>query len=155
MDTASTIIGLGLLLAFIGPIGLLIIKEQKKQHKNLDKLIQLSRQYQIQPGETEYSNSLMLGLDRPAKKLLVVEPQNNHQHRVIDLSQIKFSKIKLQDFPHKKGKINQVSLELFSDSGTAKTGEILFYDEDDNENTDPANRLLIARKWERLVNSAI
>ena len=155
MDTASTIIGLGLLLAFIGPIGLLIIKEQKKQHKNLDNLMQLSRQYQIQPGETEFSNSLMLGLDRTAKKLLVIEPQNNHQHRVIDLNQVKFSKVRLQDFPHKKGKINQVSLELFSDSGTAKTGEILFYDEDDNENTDPENRLLIAQKWERLVNSAI
>ena len=155
MDTSSTIIGLGMLLLFVGPIMFLLIKQNKKEKAKLIKFTALSEENNINPEMLEITNDLILGLDSKAKKLLVVEPQNNHQHRIVDLAEIKKSKVSTIDIPNRAGKINHVSLELFGKNERNKVAEIIFYDEDDNENLDADARLVIANKWDRIIKNAI
>lgn len=154
MDTSSTLIGLGMLMLFVGPIMFLIIKQNRKEKVKLNKFKVISKENNLEPENVEFAHSLLLGLDSKAKKLLVVEPQNN-QHRVIDLTGIKKSRVSTVDIPNRAGKINHVSLELFGRNEQRKVDEIIFYDEDDNQNLDAESRLLIANKWDRIIKNAI
>ena len=144
-----------MLLLFVGPIMFLLIKQNKKEKAKLSKFKALSQENNLNPETVELTNDLILGLDSKAKKLLVIEPQNNNQHRVVDLTKIKKSKVSTVDIPNRAGKINHVSLELFGKNERDRVAEIIFYDEDDNENLDADARLVIANKWDTIIKRAI
>lgn len=152
MNTASTLIGLSLLLLFVGPVLLLIFQQHKKQNELVKKFQFIVHGNQLEPEIIEISGSLSLGLDLKNRKLPIVEPQNNGQFLVIDLSKLKEIHIRTVENKHNRGRINHVSLELLGEN--SKIGEIIFYDEDDNENIDADARLVMAKKWNDLIKKA-
>lgn len=125
MDTASTLIGLGLLAVFVLPILFLIWQQNTKEKSRLRNLKELSIKNNLTTDTVEISATLLLGLDSKAKKLLVIEPTNNMQHQVLDLSFIKNTKVSSQPFPDKPELIKRISLDL-SETGTIKNLPKLF-----------------------------
>lgn len=157
MDQNSAIIGTVMALLFIGPILYMILKQQNKNKKRLKDLENICSNNQMKPNEIELSNSLMLGLDSSSKKLIIVEPKNNMQYDIIDLSKINSSHIAKKG-PSVNGDknpstITHLSLELSKSNGKEKVTEIVFYDEDDDSSDNYDTQLFIANKWDRLIKS--
>jgi len=150
MDNSSTLIGLGLLLLFVGPIFYLIYSQNKKERKKFKLFKQIAAENNLQLDFTEFSKILILGLDSTSRKLLYVEPINNHQSLIIDLKTIKTCEINTIDFPHRPGKINFISLHLKPKDNKSLI-EITFYDEDDNISMDADIEMQLAQKWSNLI----
>jgi hypothetical protein len=155
MDISSTLIGLGLLAVFVLPILYLIWQQNHKQKKGLKSLKDISTKNKLHTETVEISSTLMLGLDSKANKLLVVEPINNMQHRVLDLNKIGTSSVNTMPFPDNRKLIKRVSLDLFSIQDKNSPMEIIFYDDDDNENHNAAERLAVAKKWNQLISERL
>jgi hypothetical protein len=155
MDTASTLIGLGLLAVFVLPILYLIWQQNNNEKNSLKNLKKISTQNNLITDTVEVSGILLLGLDSKANKLLVIEPTNNMQHRVLNLSKIKASKVSSQPFPDNQKIIKRVSLDLSDNSKQQKLTEIIFYDENDNENNNASERLIVANKWNRIITEKL
>jgi len=151
MDTASTLMGLGLLAIFVMPVFYLIWQQNNKERNRLKSLKTLSAKNNINTDTFEISATLLLGLDSKSKKLLVVEPANNMQHMVLDLSDIKHSKVTTSASTVDKNGLKRISLDLSGKSQNRNHTEIIFFDEDDNENNNASERLLIANKWNKII----
>ena len=155
MDTVSTLIGLGLLAVFMLPILYLIWQQNNKEKNRLKNLKKISAENNLTTDTVEISANLLLGLDSKANKLLIIEPANNMQHRVLDLNKIKNSKVNSHPFPENQKLIKSVSLDLSEDNNNQKPTEIIFYDEDDNENNNASERLIAAQKWQRIISAKL
>lgn len=155
MDTVSTLIGLGLLAVFMLPIFYLIWQQNNKEKNRLKNLKKISAENNLTTDTVEISANLLLGLDSKANKLLIIEPTNNMQHRVLDLNKIKNSKVNSHPFPENQKLIKSVSLDLIEDNKNQKPTEIIFYDEDDNENNNASERLIAAQKWQRIISAKL
>ncbi|WP_037318495.1 hypothetical protein [Salegentibacter sp. Hel_I_6] len=155
MDTASTLIGLGLLALFVLPILFLIWQQNSKEKIRLKSLKAISSNNNLLTDMVEVSATLFLGLDSKSKKLLVVEPTNNMQHQVLDLSEIKNTKVNTLKLNENSNSIKRISLDLSGKSEHKKLTEIIFYDEDDNENNDASERLIVANKWKQIITEKI
>ncbi|SHF69301.1 hypothetical protein SAMN05444483_10271 [Salegentibacter echinorum] len=149
MDTPSTIIGLVPLAIFVLPILYLIVQQNNKQKQGLKNLKNIGNKNNLRLEKTEVSSNLLLGLDSEAHKLLVVEPVNNMQHRVVDLRKVSRSTVNAVAFPNNQKLIKRVSLDLLNSTGKM---DIVFYDDDDdNDNHNAAERLAVAKKWNQLI----
>tara|TARA_B100002049_G_scaffold22060_1_gene14819 strand:- start:1941 stop:2414 length:474 start_codon:yes stop_codon:yes gene_type:complete len=155
MDTVSTLIGLGLLAVFMLPIFYLIWQQNNKERNRLKNLKKIRAENNLTTDTVEISANLLLGLDSKANKLLIIEPANNMQHRVLDLTRIKNSKVNSHPFQENHKLIKSVSLDLTEDSKIQKPTEIIFYDEDDNENNNASERLVAAQKWQRIISAKL
>ena len=152
MDTASSLIGLGLLLVFIGPI-LILILQQKKQEKNtLKKIETISKDNNLNPEVTELLDNLLLGLDSKARKLLIVNPGKNPEYNILNLKEVKESRLSTQNHKIPEGRFNYISLNLFG-TKNRKIDEIVFYDEKDKNSSDAETSLVLAKKWEKLIKA--
>ncbi|MGY5851212.1 hypothetical protein [Salegentibacter sp. F14] len=74
MDTASSLIGLGLLLLFIGPIFILILQQHKKEKNTLKLIRAIITDSNLNPEIIELSETPILALDSNAQKLLIFNP---------------------------------------------------------------------------------
>lgn len=155
MDTASMLIGLGLLAVFVLPILFLIWKQNTKEKNRLKSLKDLSIQHNLTTDTVENSATLLLGLDSNARKLLVIEPTNNMQHQVLNLNYIKNSKVSSHPFPDNPKLIKRISLDLSENKNDKKITEIIFYDEDDKSSNSASERLVIAQKWHRIISEKL
>ncbi|MDN3595847.1 hypothetical protein [Zunongwangia endophytica] len=160
MDTSSTIIGVGLLVLFIGPILFVLYRQGAKDMRNRKALKALAKEHNLNLDYTEISNSLVLGLDKNKHQLLVLEPINAMQHQIIDLSQVTKSSIikrsvSFLENDTRKNKVIQISVELKAKSDLKQITEILFYDEDGVENDDMETRLFTASRWNDLIQASL
>ena len=157
MDTVSTLIGLGLLALFILPVLYLIWQQNNKEKNRLKNLKNISAQNNLNTDVFEISGNLLLGLDNKANKLLIVEPANNMQHKILDLTKIKSSKVSSYTFPENNKLIKSVSLDLSENKKDLNLTKIIFYDEDDNENerNNASESLVIANKWQHIISKKL
>ena len=155
MDTVSTLIGLGLLALFMLPIFYLIWQQNNKEKNRLKNLKKISAENNLTTDTVEISANLLLGLDSKANKLIIIEPANNMQHRVLDLNKIKNSKVNSHPFPENQKLIKSISLDLSEENKNQKPTEIIFYDEDDNENNNASERLIAAQKWQHIISAKL
>lgn len=155
MDTVSTLIGLGLLGVFMLPILYLIWQQNNKEKNRLKKLKKISAENDLTTETVEISANLLLGLDSKANKLLIVEAANNMQHRVLDLTKIKNIKVTSHPFPQNQKLIKSISLNLWENNMDQKCTEIVFYDEDNNENSNASERLTAAHKWQTIISKKL
>lgn len=160
MEKESVIIGVGLFFLFMSPILYIIFKQSAKDRNRLKQLKKICSEHNMEPTHFEVSNTLLLGLDEKAKKMVVLEPQNEMNYEVIDLAELERSQVSKKTFaePHsKKGRdrVIHVSLELVRNHGSSKVKDIVFYDEDDNDSLDPEARLFVAQKWDRMIRASL
>lgn len=151
MDISSTLIGMGMLFLFVGPI-IFLIYSQKQNYTRLNKLLnQKSEEYSIKPDTTELTPTILLGLDATLKKLLYVYPEHK-QAMIVSLSDIKDCGIKKVNFKDLPGSINFVSLILNFKKREEPAVEIVFYNENDDSTPDSGAQLQLANKWEKIIS---
>ncbi|CAM4201885.1 hypothetical protein [Gillisia limnaea] len=158
MDTSSVIIGLLLMLVFVGPILYMILNQSNKNKNRLKNLKNLGSQNNMNLDQMELTNSLLLGLDSKSKKLIIVEPKNNMQYDIIDLCEINQSLVSKKALPQVNGQkentaITHISLDLFQKHPKETRTEIIFYDEYDDTSYNAETQLFLANKWDKLIKS--
>lgn len=160
MDSSSIAIGVILLLLFAGPIGYVILQQNYKTKKNINLLRTIGSQHQMVLNEIELTNSLMLGLDSGKKKLIIVEPGNSSQFKIIDLNTVNLSKVSKNGLAPQNGGIantgvTHITLDLIMKNSSEKVAEIVFYDEEDSSSYNAETQLFLANKWDQLIRSGL
>jgi hypothetical protein len=153
MDTASTLMGLGLLFLFIAPVGFLVYNQSKKEKKRAKKLSFLAGEKGYNLDETENVHGLSLALDKTAKKFLLLKSGEEAKLQVIDLDDI--SKIDIHK-NNEDGKstssldeMREISLLVKSKNNSEK--KLVFYAEEEDPVTQKAERLDRAIKWQKTL----
>ena len=153
MDTASALMGLGLLILFIAPVGYLVYAQsfqQKKRAKKMEFLV-LQKGYKLD--EIENINGLSLGLDRTAKKCFLLKSGSEAKLQVIDLNGVtKMELLKTNEdgisCTH-LDEVREVSLQIKSSDGAVK--KLIFYAEEEDPVTQKTERLDNALKWQKIL----
>lgn len=147
MDNSSTLIGLALLLLFVGPIVYIVYHSNK-----MEKLLhQKARENNIDPDITELTPSLLLGLDSKLQKLLIINTKDRNVN-LINLAGIAKCKFRNINIPDRPGKVNLISLELHHKMSEIKPMELVFYDDDDDIHSEVEVQLPIAKKWQKIID---
>ncbi|MCC8359617.1 hypothetical protein [Salinimicrobium sediminilitoris] len=153
MDTASTLMGLGLLLLFIAPVGFLVYNQSQKEKKRAKKLSFLAGEKGYNLDETENVHGLSLALDKTAKKFLLLKSGEEAKLQVIDLDDI--SKIELHK-NNEDGKntssldeMREIMLLVKTKNNSEK--KLVFYAEEEDPVTQKAERLDRAIKWQKTL----
>ena len=155
MDTASTLIGLSLLVIFLGPIFYLIINENRKNNTGRQAILKIAGANAIQPKEIELNTSVYLGLDAQKKKLIYINANNKNDFKVIDLNTVSNVKLETKDFPEKPGKINFISLKFVDGTKSEGNPDLVFYDEYGENAEDAEVQYNLAKKWQTLIGNCI
>lgn len=149
MDLSSILMGLGLLVLFLGPILYLIFLQKKKQRIRTRTLNEISNNRNLSPDIVESTDMLVLGLDTKARTLIVVEPLRNNQAEVFELENFRFIRLRTTGASHKEEKYLKIICELVSKD--KKTYEVVFYDDDQDLNLDSEAELIRAKKWQEII----
>lgn len=155
MDLTSTLIGLGILLLFIGPVIFLIVNQNRKINFRKRKLMKYAEENNMQLSEIDIEPGVFIGLDKSKKKLIFAEPKNDYQYFIINLQEVSTVKIQTIDFPEREGKMNLISLIFSGKTKKEKAGEIIFYDENNDAAPDAEVQYQSAKKWQNIIQSQL
>lgn len=155
MDTASTLIGLSLLVIFLGPIFYLILIENRKNIVGRQALLRIAEANALQPKEIEVNTSVYLGLDARKKKLIYINYTNKNEFKVIDLKTVSNVNLETKDFPEQPGKINFISLKIIGKLKSEGNSELVFYDEYGENGDDAEVQYNLARKWQKFIENCL
>lgn len=155
MDLTSTLIGLGILMLFIGPVIFLIVNQNRKINSKKRKLMKYAEENNLHLSVIDIEPGVLLGLDKTKKKLIFAEPKNDYQFFLINLHEISTVKIQTIDFPEREGKMNFISLIFSGKTKKEKTGEIIFYDENDDAAPDAEVQYQSAKKWRNIIQNQL
>lgn len=153
MDTASTLMGLGLLILFVAPVGYLVYTQSFQEKKRAKRMAFLVHQQGYSLDETENINGLSLGLDKKAKKFFLLRTGSDAKLQVIELEEV--SKIELlktdEDGNSTSGmdEIREISLQVKNRNGVIK--KLFFYAEEEDPVTQKVERLDNAIKWQKIL----
>lgn len=154
MDIASTLMGLGLLILFIAPVGYLVYTQSFQEKKRAKKLEFMALQKGFKLDETENINGLSLGLDKTAKKFILLKSGNEAKLQIMDLEEV--SKIELiktdeDGIPTSiLDEVREISLQVKSNNSAVK--KLIFYAEEEDPVTQKAERLDNAMKWQKYLH---
>jgi hypothetical protein len=154
MDIASSLMGIGLLILFIAPVGYLVYTQSFQEKKRAKKMAFLAHQQGLRLDEVENINGLSLGLDKTAKKFFLLRTGSDAKLQVIELeevSKVDLSKTDEDGIPSSiMDEVREISLQLKSDDGTVKK-KIIFYAEEEDPVTQKTERLDNAMKWQKIL----
>ncbi|WP_029036303.1 hypothetical protein [Salinimicrobium xinjiangense] len=154
MDTASTLMGLGLLILFVAPVGYLVYTQSLQEKKRAKKMAFLAHQQGYSLDETKNINGLSLGLDKTAKKFFLLRTGSGAKLQVIDLEEV--SKIDLTKTDEDgistslMDEVREIALQMRNADGTVKK-KIVFYAEEEDPVTQKTERLDNAIKWQKIL----
>lgn len=159
MDTASTLIGIGLLLVFISPIAFMLLKQSGESKKHQRQLLALSSQYHLNLTHTESLSNISIGLDVMSKKLLILIFGKTTTEFLIDLNDISSSKVQkllYEDSIEEKNldNIREIYLEIKMKEGPAQN-KLVFFEEVSTSVLEKESRLNTALKWNQLITNFI
>ncbi|MEG9327387.1 hypothetical protein V6B16_05535 [Salinimicrobium catena] len=151
MDTSATLLGLGLLMAFITPIGYLIIDQSRREKARKKTLFKTASDLGLQLSKTLILSSLSLGLDLEQRKLLVIDPSNKNSYKLIDLTKCKTHLVKkyLNNTP--SGSVDDLSEVTLKFDCPHKEETVNFFRRGLDPITETADRLQKALEWEKLL----
>lgn len=154
MDLSSTLIGLGILLLFIGPIILLIINQNRKTNSHRKQLMKFAQENDLRLSVFEIDPSILIGFDNSQKKIIYTESSEKNKFHIINLKEITQVKIQTIDFPEREGKMNFISL-IFSGKTQTEKQEMIFYDENIDAVPDSEVQYQLAKKWHTILQNHI
>ncbi|UAB81887.1 hypothetical protein INR76_03775 [Marixanthomonas sp. SCSIO 43207] len=150
METSSTLIGLAIVLIFMGPIILIVIKSSSTEKRLKKNLQTLSSKNDVSIHTSEIIGNTIIGLDESIHKLVFSNTNRlTDAFKTVDLNTVK--ECKVTTFKESKKPITRVAIELIN---SRDSHEIIFYEEDDESNpaTDVAVCLNRANYWEKTIN---
>lgn len=154
MDTASTLMGLGLLILFVAPVGYLVYTQSFQEKKRAKKMALLVHQQGYSLDEIENINGLSLGLDKTVRKFFLLRTGSDAKLQVIELEEV--SKIELLKIDEDgvstsiMDEVREISLQVKNNDGTVKK-KIIFYAEEEDPVTQKTERLDNAIKWQKIL----
>ena len=151
MDTASTLMGLGLLLMFVAPVGFMVYNQANKEKKRTKKLAFLAGQNGYSLDETENVQGLSLALDRSAKKFILLRSGEEAKLQVIDLDSLtRIDLIKVDEDGHSTTSLDEIrEIALLVKSKDNSDKKLIFYAEEEDPVTQKSERLDKAIKWQK------
>ena len=157
MDTASALMGLGLLILFIAPVGYILYNQSSQEKKRTQKLAFLAGKEGYRLDETENINGLSLALDKKAGKFLLLKSGEDAKLQEIDLNAVsRIDLVKVDEDGHSTGvldEMREISLQLKNRENTAK--KVIFYAEEEDPVTQKVERLENAIKWQKILQQQI
>lgn len=151
MDTSSTLLGIGLLLAFIAPVGYLIIDQSRRAKAGQKNLFTAASHLNLEISKFEILSSLYLGLDEIREKLLVVTPEKKNKPDVIALSDCKIQLIKKYQDDNPAASIDEVREIFLLVKGRDSEKNLYFFRSGADPVTESAVRLQKAVEWENIL----
>ena len=160
MDTASTLIGVGLLVLFIAPVAYVLIIEASNNRTQKRQFLQFSKQHNLQFTQTEFFPNFSLGLDEISKKLFVLITGKTPKTFFIDLNNIRSATIRNrytdEDSAQKSiDDISEISLDLESYNSNSEKNRIIFYGGNFNSVLQKEARQNSAQKWHFLIQNVL
>ena len=151
MDTASTLMGLGLLLLFVAPVGFLVYNQSHKEKKRMKKMAFLAGQKGYSLDEVEHINGLSLALDKKAGKSILLRSGQDEQLQVLDLRNVaKVDLVKTDEDGKAVSALDEVrEIFLLVKSKDHSDKKLIFYAEEDDPVTEKAERLNKAMNWQK------
>lgn len=157
MDTASTLMGLGLLILFIAPVGYILYDQSLKEKKRAKRLAFLALKQGYTIDETANINGLSLALDKKAGKFLLLKSGGDAKLQEVDLHSVsRIELAKVDEDGHSTGvldEMREISLQLKTKENTAK--KVIFYAEEEDPVTQKIERLENAIKWQKILQQSI
>ena len=152
MDTASTLMGLGLLFVFMAPIGYLLVDQSVQEKKRKKAILGTAAKLQLNLSDCDFLPDLSLGLDEKAEKLLIIFFGKKKKPEVLDLKELELCLLgkRYQDDKISSAidDVREVHLRL----DQKNTSEIvIFYSEDLHPVTEKEMRMQMAQKWQDLI----
>lgn len=147
MDIPSAVIGIGMMLLFVVPIGYAVNSEKRKEKKIIKALCDFGHTKKLAIDTHEVIRKSGLGLDHGRRTLVF---QNSKQElfaiKLADISQCEvLEKRKPGKTRNAKGSLYQVGLALYDTNANAR--ELILYNEDTDGVTDAESLIPVAIKW--------
>lgn len=156
MDTASTLMGLGLLLLFMAPIGYILTDQSLQEKKRKKALLETAAKLQLHLVEQDFLPDLSLGHDAEAQKLLVVYTGKKKAPLVIDLTNIVGCELFQRNEENRLSTtiddVREVYLKL-TENGASRN--LTFYSEEEHPVTEKEMRMQLAQKWQHILSKNI
>jgi hypothetical protein len=156
MDTASALMGLGLLFLFMAPIGYILTNQLIQEKKRKKALFDTAAKLQLKLLEQDFLSDLSLGLDSQAQKLLFVFAGKKKAPQVVDLKYITRCDLFQTNEENRNSSviddIREVYLEL-TEKGASRN--LPFYSEEEHPVTEKEIRIQVAQKWQHLISENI
>ena len=154
MDTTTTLMGLGLLMAFLAPVGYLLI-EQKISLRKKEKAIQkIAAEHNLILTEIDFLPDLALGIDMDKRKFLSVPHSKKAHVKLIDLGLIQKCEVSKEynknSVSSNLDEVREIILNINLKNRPAE--QLLFYTEEDHPVTEKEMRLAKAGKWQKILS---
>ena len=156
MDTASTLMGLGLLFVFMAPIGYLLVDQSQQEKKRKKAILAAAAKQQLNLNEHDFLPDLSIGLDEEAQKLIIVYFGKKQKQEVIDLKDMSRCELGKRYENDKLSSaiddVREVYLEMVENGSSKK---LVFYSEDAHPVTEKEMRMQMGKKWQQLLSEKI
>lgn len=147
MDVLNTLIGVALLILFIGPIAYALTAQKRKENKKKETLINFAKTKGKSIKELDVLPILVLGVDSERTSLFFTNDNTNINY--IDLDKIADIQLSVLSTEGTKKHIEKISLCLIPKNMEESEHNILFYIESDDNCIDPETDLYIAEQWQK------
>ncbi|WP_424492885.1 hypothetical protein [Salinimicrobium sp. GXAS 041] len=152
MDTSSTLMGVGMLLIFIAPVAIYLMRQSSNKKSNRKHLILLAKQHNLKLSKIDFLPNLSLGLDEASGKLLVRYSGKENKNRCIDLNSYSSSVIAKSyssngSEPNNFDNISQISLRLKQNGKTSEEEDLIFFEKDRTSVLQKEEMMHAAEKW--------
>lgn len=153
MDTATTFMGISLLLVFLAPIGYLLIDQSLSEKKREKTLHKIAGEQNINLTQTDFLPDLALGLDMDSRKLLIVPMPKKKNIKVIDLGTIRKCEMVKKYVNNKvSSNLDDVrEIALMIELADTPAESVIFYAEGEHPVTEKEMRRFMALKWEKIM----
>lgn len=154
MDITTTLMGIGLLMAFLAPVGYLLA-EQKISLSKREKAIQkIAEENRLVLTQIDFLPDMAIGVDMDSKKFLSVPISKKTSETLIDLGLIQKCEIEkkyhLDKISADLDEVREIRLKIHLKDLPA--AHILFYSSEDHPVTEKELRLTKAGKWQKILS---
>ena len=157
MELSYVILGIVLLLVFVGPMFYLVINQSAGEKKKLKKLTLLSQKNQLSLDETEILSPVSLGLDKTSKKLVVIQQAKPRKELALDLKELqscKVVKLTAGNSPS-EGLDETLEINLLLKKASGAEECIHFYQDEHDSAAEKERLLSAANRWQGLIAASI
>lgn len=157
MDTASTLMGLGLLILFVAPVGYLLYDQSLKDKKRAKRLAFLTLKKGFKLDESDNITGLSIGLDKGAGKFFFLKSASDAKLQILDLQKVKKIDLLKTDEDGKSisnlDEVREISLQVKNEDDSVK--KIIFYAEEEDPVTLKTERFDNALKWQKNLQQSL
>ena len=149
MSRETTLIGIILLLVFIGPVIFILFQQKLKQNKKRKILKNLSDEHNLFFDYKEITGLYILGLDSKAGKLVYLQPEASDNYKLIELNENTTCHLDYKETANSHKEL--IALKIGNKNKQLPQEQIIFYDDASDTNMVSEVQFIIAKKWDKII----